>query len=187
MRKQRIWTIVVSLLLSLMVMTPATSNAQLSGDQYTLQFFEYGVNYFTGTFTLGAETATPGVYTFASFSSFVGGCGEVQLCNYVTPVNNPGPALFDANQNQFVDGTSFAVANYAVDDPDARLILYSDKFWATTNIADTLSGRDGFYEVSLTSPVPEPSTYVLMLGGIALLAWFAHRRGTDCPLPNSAV
>jgi len=38
-----------------------------------------------------------------------------------------------------------------------------------------------FFKASITSPVPEPSTYALMLGGLGLIGFMAHRRKRNLP------
>lgn len=45
--------------------------------------------------------------------------------------------------------------------------------WDSSN---TEFGETLFFKTSITSPVPEPSTYALMLGGLGLIGFMAHRR-----------
>nr|WP_257802215.1 PEP-CTERM sorting domain-containing protein [Aquincola sp. J276] len=47
-------------------------------------------------------------------------------------------------------------------------------------VTGTATGAEGgLYTLSLTAPIPEPSSYALMLGGIAAVGLLAWRRRPD--------
>ncbi len=50
--------------------------------------------------------------------------------------------------------------------------------WDSSN---GLSNETLLFKASITSPIPEPSTYALMLGGLGLIGFMAHRRKRNLP------
>ena len=77
-----------------------------------------------------------------------------------------------------IDGTPVAIG------PGPKLALGSGTFFNTddlvaVHVVGTTTGKGSFGgSVTLTSVIPEPESYALMLAGLGVLGFVAHRRST---------
>ena len=114
--------------------------------------------------TVGSNPAFPANYNVGEFYGFATGLLEVSGGGLVeNTVGGP-------------DATSL-VGNYNLSDADLITLSYTN----TTNAAITtyLDSGVSVYSASALAPVPEPSTYAMLLAGLCALGFVAARRQSN--------
>lgn len=105
----------------------------------------------------------------------LGANGESATVSLLT--NNGGEVEFDITRGAS-DIMSFSLGAFAMD-----LASVGGSYFTGVRIRglDLLGGSNGFDvdAVSITTPVPEPSTYALMVMGLGAIGWLKRRRRTD--------
>ena len=152
-------------------MLAVTSAAAFAGDQTVVLDLNKNINYFdastetSGLLSDGSDVitfigATPGKYDVTITISGQG----IQFDGDATTLNGAAPTDFDALYSKKY---SFLGLDATANAPFVLNLVGEVKNWST-------AGYSG--EITITSAVPEPTTYGMLLGGLGIMGFLARRK-----------
>lgn len=138
--------------------TTNLSDLTLYGADGYSAFVTVGTGSFTDTYNFSLPSIS---YVGASVSNLY-----IKLGNKTRDINNSFLTLRDASSTVLSSGPAF------VDASSLASGIYS--FTVTGNAVGTQGGKYAFNAVAV--PVPEPSSWAMMLGGFGLIGFMSYRR-----------
>lgn len=167
--------VAVSAVLALFAAAPA--NAYVMGDQFTVDFSYTSPAgaHSPGAFTLGAETATTGVFSVSAFDAFLGQGSAI--AEFFLPGDN---LVFDGSDmslhgNVFNNPLEQAAGHQISSGPGQptlgdQLDLIGSHAWKTDDFAEPVDGSGFWSGTYVATPVPEPDLFTVMALGLLCVA-----------------
>ena len=126
-----------------------------------------------GTATNGT---TPFKKIFRIDLNVLDAAGNVSKIEVVDVMNIADPDDLNGDGSNFFTFPYVTIEDVLIVDADTLLVINDNNHPGTGGRVAGVSDPTEFLLLDLAGPVPEPSTYALMLGGLGLVGWMARRR-----------